>query len=143
MSEPIRTNTNGYSIQDPAEFSRNMMKVAAQSQRLITDFLKNQSQQKSNGPADPLNLGQTFVDFLGHVMRNPGVLVEANFKLWQSYLTLWHHTAQRMMGQEVAPLIEPSSSDKRFKDKDWSEVQIFNFIKQSYLLTARWMQETV
>jgi len=143
MSEPIRTINNDYSIQDPAEFSRNMMKVAAQSQRLITDFLKNQSQQKSNGPADPLNLGQTFVDFLGHAMRNPGVLVEANFKLWQSYLTLWHHTAQRMMGQQIDPIIEPAATDKRFKDKDWSEVQIFNFIKQSYLLTARWMQETV
>jgi polyhydroxyalkanoate synthase len=147
MSEPIRTTpanaANAYSIQDPAEFSRNMMKVAAQSQRLVTDFLKNQAQQKSNGPADPLNLGQTFVDFLGHVMRNPGVLVEAHFKLWQSYFTLWHHTTQRMLGQSIEPLIEPSASDKRFKDKDWSEVQIFDFIKQSYLLTARWMQETV
>ncbi|MBI1211241.1 MAG: class I poly(R)-hydroxyalkanoic acid synthase [Alphaproteobacteria bacterium] len=120
-----------------------MMKVAAQSQRLVTDFLKNQTQQNSNGPADPLNLGQTFVDFLGHAMRSPGILLEANFKLWQSYLTLWHHTAQRMLGQSVEPLIEPSPSDKRFRDKDWSEVQIFDFIKQSYLLTARWMQETV
>jgi polyhydroxyalkanoate synthase len=151
MSEPIRTTpvtaANAYSIQDPAEFSRNMMKVAAQSQRLITDFMKNQAQQKSNGngggAADPLGLGQTFVDFLGHVMRNPGKLVEANFKLWQSYLNLWHHTAQRMMGQNPEPLIEPASADKRFKDKDWSENQIFDFIKQSYLLTARWMQETV
>ncbi len=48
-----------------------------------------------------------------------------------------------MMGQQIEPVIEPSSGDKRFKDKDWSENQIFDFIKQSYLLTARWMQETV
>ena len=94
MSEPVRSNGNAYSVADPAEFSRNMMKVAAQSQRLITDFVKNQSQQKSNGPSDPLGLSQTFVDFLGHAMRNPGKLVEANFKLWQSYLTLWHHTTE-------------------------------------------------
>jgi polyhydroxyalkanoate synthase len=143
MSEPIRSKHNGYSIQDPAEFSRNMMKVAAQSQRLITDFMKNQSQQKQNGAADPLGLGQTFVDFLGQVMRNPGHLVEANFKLWQSYLTLWHHTTQRMLGQQIEPIIEPSASDKRFKHEDWTDNQVFAFIKQSYLLTARWMQETV
>ena len=31
MSEPVRSNGNAYSVADPAEFSRNMMKVAAQS----------------------------------------------------------------------------------------------------------------
>jgi polyhydroxyalkanoate synthase len=144
MAEPQKSQ-NEYRVNDPAEFSRNMIKVAAQSQRLITDFMKGQAKNgKSEGQSqDPLNLGQTFVDFLGHAMKNPGHFVEANFKLWQDYLSLWHHTAQRMMGQDAPPVIEPSSSDKRFKDKDWNENQIFNFIKQSYLLSARSMQRTM
>ncbi|HSZ74724.1 MAG TPA: class I poly(R)-hydroxyalkanoic acid synthase, partial [Rhizomicrobium sp.] len=41
-----------------------------------------------------------------------------------------------------APLVQPASGDKRFKDKDWQENQIFDFIKQSYLLTANWLQST-
>ena len=134
-----------YRVNDPAEFSRNMVKVAAQSQRLVTDFMKGQMKNGSGGsvPRDPLNLGQTFVDFLSHAVKNPGHFVEANFKLWHDYLNLWHHAARRLMGDEVPPVIEPSPGDKRFKDKDWNEHQIFDFIKQSYLLSARWLQQTM
>ena len=142
MQEHIKKSD--YRVNDPTEFSRNMVKVAAQSQRLITDFIKTQAKTKSDGSAkDPLNLGQTFVDFLGHAMRNPSHFVEANFKLWHDYLNLWQHTAQRMLGQDVPPVIEPAAGDKRFKDKDWSEHQVFDFIKQSYLLSARWFQSTM
>ncbi len=142
MQEPVKTPD--YRITDPVEFSRNMLKVAVQSQRLMTDFMKAQAKSKpSGGSKDPLNLGQTFVDFLGHAMRNPGHFVEANFKLWQDYLGLWQHAAKRMLGEDVSPVIEPAAGDKRFKDKDWSEHQVFDFIKQSYLLSARWLQTTM
>jgi polyhydroxyalkanoate synthase len=107
MAEPQTPPTAAdYRIQDPVAFSRNMVKVAAQSQRLVTDFMKAQAKSgkpNGGGSADPLNLGQTFVDFLGHAMRNPGHFVEANFRLWQDYLNLWHHTARRMLGEDVAP----------------------------------------
>lgn len=132
-----------YSNVDPQEFGRNMIRVAAQSQRLITDFMKGQAEQARGGNPDPLNLGSTFVEFLSHAMRDPTVIVNAQFKLWQAYMELWQNTALRMMGETPKPVIEPSAGDKRFKDKDWNENQIFDFIKQSYLLTARWMQNTV
>lgn len=136
---------DAYPVPDPQEFARNMVKVATQSQRLVTDFLKNQSAQaKSGGGAsDPLNLGGTFLDFLSHAMRDPTVIWQAQFKLWQGYMELWQTTALRMMGEQVGPVIEPNPGDKRFKDKDWTENQVFDFVKQSYLLTARWMQNTV
>jgi polyhydroxyalkanoate synthase len=142
MQEPVKKPD--YRISDPAEFSRNMLKVAVQSQRLMTDFMKAQAKNKpSGGSKDPLNLGQTFVDFLGHAMRNPGHFAEANIKLWQDYLGLWQHAAKRMLGHDAPPVIEPAAGDKRFKDKDWSEHQVFDFIKQSYLLSARWLQSTM
>ena len=134
-----------YRVGDPAEFSRNMVKVAAQSQRLVTDFMKGQARNgaPSGGSQDPLNLGGLFIEFLSQAIRNPGYFVEANFRLWQDYLNLWQTTTRRMMGENVPPVIEPASGDKRFKDKDWSEVQVFDFIKQSYLLSARWLQQTM
>jgi polyhydroxyalkanoate synthase len=148
MAEPQKSekSANEYRVNDPAEFSRNMVKVAAQSQRLVSDFMKAQMKNgngSGGGSKDPLNLGQTFVDFLSHAVRNPGHFVEANFKLWQDYLNLWHHAARRMLGEDVKPVIEPSAGDKRFKDKDWSENQIFDFVKQSYLLSARWLQQSM
>jgi len=139
-----KTSKTDFRISDPAEFSRNMIKVAIQSQRLVTEFMKAQAKNPSTGGAqDPLNLGQTFVDFLSQAVRNPGHFVEANFKLWHDYLNLWQHSARRLLGEDVAPVIEPTPGDKRFKDKDWSEQQVFDFIKQSYLLSARWLQSTM
>ena len=40
-------------------------------------------------------------------------------------------------------MIEPPPGDRRFRDKAWTDNTLFDFIKQSYLLTARWLQETV
>jgi polyhydroxyalkanoate synthase len=139
-----KTSKTDFRVSDPAEFSRNMIKVAIQSQRLVTEFMKAQAKNPSSGGSrDPLNLGQTFVDFLSQAVRDPGHFVEANFKLWHDYLNLWQHTARRLLGEDAQPVIEPAAGDKRFKDKDWSEQQVFDFIKQSYLLSARWLQSTM
>src|SRR6201987_3877748 len=40
-------------------------------------------------------------------------------------------------------MIEPSAGDRRFRDAAWTENTLFDFIKQSYLLTARGVQGTV
>ncbi len=133
---------NRYQIADPAEFARNMMQVGQQSQRLLADFVKRQSASGS-GPRDPLNLTGTFTALLKSMAANPAVIMEAQFQLWRDYMGLWERTANRMLGGDSKPVVAPASGDKRFKDKDWEENQIFDFIKQSYLLTANWMQETV
>src|SRR6202012_5509615 len=77
------------------------------------------------------------------MVADPSAVVEAQFRLWRDYMNLWERTARKMMGGDVEPLVAPAANDKRFRDKDWQENQIFDFIKQSYLLTANWMQETV
>ena len=39
--------------------------------------------------------------------------------------------------------IEAAPEDRRFRDRAWSDNTLFDFIKQSYLLTARWVQGSV
>ena len=73
---------------------------------------------------------------------NPEVFVQAQMGLWQDYLSLWHHTTRRMLGEDLAPVIEPHEDDRRFKHETWNENLLFDYLKQSYLLTARWMHET-
>jgi len=62
---------------------------------------------------------------------------------WSDYLILWQRTTQRMLGGEAEPVIEVPSEDRRFRDKAWSDNAVFDFIKQSYLLTARSIQSAV
>jgi polyhydroxyalkanoate synthase len=78
------------------------------------------------------------------MMQNPDKLIEASINLWQDYMKLWSATALRFMGeQHVQPVISPAQSDRRFQGNAWNESTVFDYIKQSYLLSSRWLQNTV
>jgi polyhydroxyalkanoate synthase len=77
------------------------------------------------------------------MMANPAKMMEAQIALWQGYVDLWQATGQKMMGQSVDPVATPERDDRRFRGDDWEENVVFDYIKQSYLLSARWLQNTV
>ncbi len=128
---------------DPVEMSAAMTQIAERSQRLVTDFLKRQAEDPHVGMADPLNVGGAFLEMTARMMADPSKLIEAQMSLWQDYMRLWQNTARRMMGDEREPMVAPAHDDRRFMDSAWNENVLFDYIKQSYLLTARWMQSTV
>ncbi|MEJ0025743.1 MAG: class I poly(R)-hydroxyalkanoic acid synthase [Rhizomicrobium sp.] len=140
--EPAMAAASPYSIGDTGAFARNMMRVGQQSQKLLGDFLKRQV-DGARDPVDPLNIAEPFLLLVKAMAAHPTAMVEAQFELWRGFLGLWETTARKMLGGEVEPVVSPKPGDKRFRDKDWQENQIFDFIKQSYLLTANWMQDTV
>jgi poly[(R)-3-hydroxyalkanoate] polymerase subunit PhaC len=129
-------------IPDPVQLSRDLAEIAERSQRLVLDFLQRQ-RPEGLGMADPLNVGQAFLEMTQRLMADPARLMQAQLSLWQDYMKLWQSTTQRLMGGPSEPVIEPASADRRFKDNAWTENAVFDYIKQSYLLTARWMQATV
>ncbi len=127
---------------DPVELSQTMARIAEQSQRIVSDFLGRQGND-GMGMSDPLNVGRAFLEMTTRLMSDPAKLVQAQMNLWQDYMNLWQATARRMMGEESEPVIQATPEDRRFRDAAWQENQLFDFIKQSYLLSARWMQSTV
>ncbi|TAN60385.1 MAG: class I poly(R)-hydroxyalkanoic acid synthase, partial [Magnetospirillum sp.] len=130
-------------LPDPKELSRAVANIAEKSQRLMADFMSRQAREPGIGMGDPLNIGQAFMEMMGQMMANPARLAEAQMNLWNDYIRLWQHTAQRMLGEQTEPLVAPDPSDKRFKDEAWQTNEVFDYIKQSYLLTARWVQSVV
>src|SRR5260221_3741604 len=127
---------------DPSAWAETMAKIAEQSQRLVSEFLSRNASDVGV-QADPLNIGRAFLEMTSRLMSDPQKLMEAQVSLWQDYMNLWQTTARRMMGQPADPVIQPGPGDRRFKDEAWQDNQVFDFIKQSYLLTARWLQSTV
>ncbi len=131
-------------LPDPVEISKSMASIAERSQKLVSEFLERQQQQGKNpSNMDPLNIGAAFMEMTHRMMADPAKLVQAQMTLWQDYMRLWQTTAQRMMGHEPEPIASPEQGDRRFKHPEWDENELFDFVKQSYLLTARWMQSTV
>jgi polyhydroxyalkanoate synthase len=128
---------------DPVELSRQMAEIAEKSQRLVADFLSRQNGEGGFGMADPMAIGAAFFDMTAKLMADPSRLVQAQLSLWNDYMTLWQRSAQRFLGGKAEPVIEAASEDRRFRDKAWSDNTLFDFIKQSYLLTARCLQGAV
>nr|WP_084164931.1 class I poly(R)-hydroxyalkanoic acid synthase [Skermanella stibiiresistens] len=125
-----------------------MARIAEHSQHLVSEFLARQAARPSHdgvapGAADPLNIGHAFIEMTTRMMSDPVKLMQAQMSLWNDYMTLWQRTTQRFLGQEADPVILPAKDDRRFKDSAWDENTLFDFIKQSYLLTARFMQSSV
>ena len=48
-----------------------------------------------------------------------------------------------MMGAEALPVAEPEPGDNRFNDPEWSRNPYFDFWKQAYLITTRWLEEVL
>jgi len=128
---------------DPTELAKNMVTVIGQCQKLLGDYLKHQAESSDPRAIDPYNIGGAFTQLLSRMMAHPRKLIEAQLGLWHDYMNLWHATARRMLGESVEPVIAPLPGDKRFKYSAWDDNEVFDFIKQSYLLTTRWVQTTI
>ncbi len=131
----------------PEEWAGIMTGIAERAQRLVSDFVArnaaNPAQAAHMGMADSVNIGAAFMEMTTKMLADPGKLVDAQMNLWRDTMDLWRSAAMRAFNGQEASTIQPAPDDKRFKDEAWQQNQIFDFIKQSYLLTSRWLQATV
>jgi polyhydroxyalkanoate synthase len=133
----------GPDAQKQAELARKWAALAERSQRLVQDFAQRQSADSSFSITDPKTVANAFAELTAKMMADPAKLAEAQMRFWQEGFKLWQATARRMAGQAAEPVAEPERSDRRFRDEAWSEQIVFDYIKQSYLLTTRWVQDVV
>ena len=132
---------NGMRLPDPQVLGRSMADIAERSQRIVADWLERQG--RTTPTADPLNIGRAFMEMTTRLMANPAQLMQAQIGFWQDYMTLWQNTTRRIMGMDSAPVIQADPKDKRFRDSAWQQNEVFDFIKQSYLLSARYVHDVV
>ncbi len=143
MADVQKPDATQFRLPDPAGIGRSMADIAERSQRIVGEWVKRQSAEGGSGGADPLNIAGAFMEMTAKLMSNPARLMQAQMGFWQDYMSLWQNTARRMMGMDSAPVIQADAKDRRFKDDAWKENEVFDFIKQSYLLSARYIQDVV
>ena len=148
------TKTGGTTTQAPAgttpmpdvdALARNAALLVEGAQRALAAYARPIQEQRANtGLAD--EVGEV-VRTLGRVaetwLRDPQRTAQAQGRLGTPFLDLWAATLQRMQGESVDPVAAPAPRDARFKDPDWSASPVFDFIKQGYLITARWAEAMV
>ena len=128
---------------DPLALAESLASAAEKSAKLMGDFAARHAGSKSGVPSDELGIGKAFMELAAKMLENPARLAEGQFNLWRDYMNLWQTSMLRMLGAPVVPVAEPSKGDRRFKDADWQEHFLFDYVKQSYLIAARWLHEQV
>ena len=127
---------------DLESMSAEFMKILAQNQETYLKLM-SAPQQAMKNLMDPFNIMSSFTAGAQQLASNPEKLLQANLDLWQQHMKLWQHAADRMLGKKTEPVATPEKGDRRFKSKEWEENEVFDIIRQSYLITSRWLMKTM
>jgi len=131
-------------LPDPADMAKTYAEVAQRASRLIGKFMEKKAKEGASAPTDELGVAKAFMDLSARLMANPYKLAQTQMNMMWDYFSLWQNTTMKMMGLPVgSPVAAPKKGDNRFKDEEWEQHFLFDFVKQSYLITARHLHDTV
>ena len=128
---------------DAAERARMFAEVAERAAKLLTDFAQKHPTGLPAGVSDELGIAKAFMDLYARMLGDPYALAAFSMNMTFDYLKLWQSSWMRMFGGGAQPVAVPARGDGRFKDDEWQSSFVFDFIKQSYLITSRHVQVAV
>ena len=134
-----------HSTPDVETLAHNIAQAIEQGGKVLAAYL----QPRASG-----EIKATLADEIGEMVRSIGRVAEyymadpqrafmAQTALTKQFVDLWALTLQRLQGEQAPPVVAPDLSDKRFADAAWRDNPYFDFIKQAYVLTARWADDLV
>ena len=125
------------------KLSLNLARAALAAQGAIAEMALRQADRPAALSPDPFHVAPALTQVMGRLAGQPDRMMRAQADLFARYLDLWQSAARRAAGEQPPPIATPAKGDKRFNDPDWSENPVFDVIKQSYLLTADFLNGLV
>lgn len=133
---------SNYIIPNPEEFASNLLKVYERGSRAFAELAERPDAKA--GPYSPASEFSAATETITNLSRmwlsDPVKVSEAQTEFFTKFGALWNNVLSRMMGMQIAPLIEPGPGDNRFKDPEWTHNPFFDFCKQAYLLACEWAE---
>ncbi|MGH8604421.1 MAG: class I poly(R)-hydroxyalkanoic acid synthase, partial [Gammaproteobacteria bacterium] len=121
-----------------------LQRISERSQKLIADYATRRELDDGYNVLDPAVVGKTFLEITTRLMSRPDLVMREQLAFWQGYTQLWQRTTERfLLNKPAEPVISPAANDRRFKDNQWAENYLFDFIKQCYLLAAHSIETAV
>jgi len=145
MDKPYGEQKAQSSAPDFEELSRNMVRFFEGAGKATAAYLK--PLEERGAAAEIAGEASDAIRTLGRVaeawMSDPQKSLEAQTRLSSQFLDLWASTLRKAQGETAEPVAEPDAKDNRFKDPEWSENPVFDFLKQAYLISSRWAEDLV
>src|SRR4051812_1927649 len=144
-SEPQATSQAPVPVPNFEELSRNMALLVEEAGKATAAYLKplEQREAKSGLPDQVSEVVKTLGQVAEYWLVDPQRAIAAQTRLGATFFDLWANTLKRMQGEAATPVAAPDPKDARFKDAEWEENPLFDFLKQAYLVTSRWAETLV
>ena len=127
---------------DAAALARLYANIAEKSGELMTRYMGRGAKGMPTFN-DELGIAKAFYETWQRMLADPQRIADMQMKLWQDYTTLWQQSMLKMLGQDVAPVAQPDQADRRFRHEDWENNFLFDYVKQSYLIAARHLHQSL
>ena len=130
--------TDAVSAEAAIEQFQRWTHLMGRAQQLMLEFWTKQEAPGAANP-DPMGMFATWQAMASAAAANPAKVFEAQTALWNDGVKLW--TA--FLGGNLAEGPAAGAKDKRFASPAWRENPAFEFIRQSYLLSAQHIMDSV
>ena len=125
------------------ELAKVCQQVAERSSKILGEFARKQTAAMSAAVRDEMGIAKAFMDLYSRMAADPAMLASVSMNLWLDQMRLWQSSWMKLFGMPSQAIAEPAKGDWRFKDEDWSKNFLFDYIKQSYLIASRHIQQAV
>ena len=134
-----------YIVRDPEKFALNLARMIEEAGKAAAAWAapRERGEVRDTLSEPVTDMVKTFSKLSEYWLSDPSRAVEAQTRLFSGYMTIWGNAVTRMSNPEVGDAVAPDKTDKRFQDPEWGRNAFFDFLKQAYLVTARWAGDLV
>ena len=126
---------------DIERLATNAARFIEQSGKALAAYLKplENGQAKKDDGSDILAVALTSIGKVAeHWTSDPVRLAQAQGALAMPFLQLWNQTYRRMLGETAEPLLPVAKGDKRYQAPEWTDLPLFDFLRQAHGITSNW-----
>ncbi|WP_199065510.1 PHA/PHB synthase family protein [Chitinimonas sp. BJB300] len=118
---------------ETSQFDEFMQSLTETNRRLFESFVSGMQ------PAAQGDSSATLDQFMQGLIGNTQHLLGMQSSYYQQQMNLW----AGLLGAQDKPNQTPTKGDRRFAAPEWGQYPLFEYIKQHYLLSAKWLNELV
>lgn len=144
-----RSPIDQYLVKDPELFALNLARMIEQAGKAASAWVQPREKGEiRDHMAEPMaDMVKTFSRLTEYWLSDPQRAVEAQTRLFASYMDVWMRAIHRLnAAPDAAPaedVVKSERGDKRFQDPEWGRNAFFDFIRQTYLVTSKWAADLV
>jgi polyhydroxyalkanoate synthase subunit PhaC len=121
---------------DPAVLATNISRAFEHSKDAMMKY-------KAQDPSSVEDMTKTLGQVAHYWMKDPEKAMQAQTQLFSQYMGVFAHSMKMFSGEASTPVVQAAAKDNRFKDKQWDEHPMYDFLKQIYLVTSNWAEDMV